>query len=532
MKQTWSVFFIALIFLGYKIWSYPLIDADEPRYAEAAKEMINAQQYLIPLADGAFRFEKPILFYWFEILSFKVFGINEWAARLPSVIAGATTLGFVSWLGSFYRIGFLAPIVLMTSLEFFVISRMSITDASLNLFIVAVMILFYLIYEKHIQENYIYLLAVMAALGFLTKGPIAILLPTMVGTLYILITRNQGDIFSLLRRYSVKALLIFFSIAAPWYLAIHLATAGDFTQYFFIGQNIGRFSSTLSGHHQPWWFYIAVLVIGSMPWSLYLPAMIADFKFNTEKLRLKIFALIWIVTVIGFFSFSSTKLANYVMSIFVPVAILFALWLESKPSRKWLIINSSFYLVILFGLALVYRQGYLDKLIASEAFVANNLVKFIVIGFIVFGIFLSIIITELFPGLFFKSQTSVFKSFFVVTAIAICIVTVDYGLIPFAHYKEAGIKNFVAQVPADAQLYLLTIDRPSVSFYSRSNTFPKNLRLKRINKQLAAGEKLCVIAKHDKAEQINEIPELKLWFKDDIYLFACNFINPSISSKL
>jgi 4-amino-4-deoxy-L-arabinose transferase-like glycosyltransferase len=98
-----TVFVLAFLFLAYKTWAYPLIDADEPRYAQAAKEMINAHQYLIPLADGLPRFDKPILFYWFEILSFKAFGINEFAARLPSVITGALTASFVYWLGSFYH---------------------------------------------------------------------------------------------------------------------------------------------------------------------------------------------------------------------------------------------------------------------------------------------------------------------------------------------------------------------------------------------------------------------------------------------
>lgn len=506
----------------YKIWAYPLIDADEPRYAEAAKEMIDANQYLIPLADGLPRFDKPILFYWFEILSFKIFGINECAARLPSVIVGALTVSFVYWMGSFYRCGLAAALVLATSLEFFVISRMSITDSLLNFCIVATVVLYFLIKENHIHKNYIYLLSLCAALGFLTKGPIAILIPGMVAVLDTIIAFLRGDENPCIRlplRLWLLAMTIFVFVAAPWYLAIDQATQGEFTHYFFVGQNLGRFSSTLSGHHQPWWFYIAVMIIGSMPWSLYLPALIADFKFKAENLRLQSFALVWLLTVVGFFSFSSTKLANYVMSIFAPIAILVALWLESKPSKKWVIINSSVYIVILLGLGFVYWQGYLDKLIASEAFVQNNLVQFGFIALIILGIFLSMIIAEIFPKLY----SMPFKVSLCGLAIVMCIFTVDFGLIPFAHYKEAGIKNFLQVVPADTQIYLLTIDRPSVSFYSQSRFFPERVGMKFLKAHVVAGNKLCVIAKHDKAGRIASLKRLVVWSQDDIYLFVCSF---------
>ncbi|MDD9899321.1 MAG: glycosyltransferase family 39 protein [Candidatus Melainabacteria bacterium] len=532
MKQAWSVFLLALIFLGYKIWSYPLIDADEPRYAEAAKEMINTNQYLIPLADGNFRFDKPILFYWFEILSFKVFGINEWAARLPSVIAGAATLGLLSWLGSFYRIGILAPVILGTSLEFFVISRMSITDATLNLFIVGSTILFYLIFEKHINEKYIYLLAVIAALGFLTKGPIAVLIPAMVGTLYV-IARNFSDeaiqcrdqCIRLLRRHGLLAMTVFLLVAAPWYIAIHNATGGEFTEYFFIGQNIGRFSSTLSGHDYPWWFYLAVMLIGFLPWSLFLPSMIAGFKLKEQNARLQIFALIWLCAVTLLFSFSSTKLANYVMSIFAPLAILFALWLNDTKQKKAIAINSGFYILALLCFAWVYSQGYLDKLIASEAFVVNNLASFKFAWLLLLLVLLLVLWRSVKVDARFAMR--LFTSF----ALVLCLLAIDYLIKPFAHYKEAGIKNFLAQLPNDTQLYLLTIDRPSVSFYSKTLTFPKRARIKKVRKKIAKGQKLCVIAKHDKAKQIAATQELKIWLEDDIYIFSCNFAKKITSNE-
>ncbi|MBT6843157.1 MAG: glycosyltransferase family 39 protein [Candidatus Melainabacteria bacterium] len=519
MKRLFGIFIIAFIFLLYKIWAYPLIDADEPRYAEAAKEMINAQQYLIPLADGEYRFDKPILFYWFEILSFKVFGINEFAARLPSVIAGALTVSFVYWLGHFYKVGLAAALVLITGIEFFVVSRMSITDSLLNFAIVSVLIIYFLIKEKHINERYIYLLAVCAALGFLTKGPIAILIPVMVGSIDFIINKGWKNYNLPALGMMLKAFLLFLVIAAPWYIAIHLKTGGEFTHYFFIGQNLGRFSSTLSGHHQPWWFYIAVMIIGFMPWSLFLPAMIADFKLKADSLRLQSFALIWLITVLGFFSFSSTKLANYVMSMFVPLAILFAIWFKQVPKKKWLVINSSFYIVLFCAVAFIYSQGYLDKLIASEPFLKEYFSgAFVYVALLLLLVSFGAILINALANNVQRSM-----SIFAVFALSLCLAGIDYFIRPFAHYKEAGIKSFLQELPSDAQIYLLTIDRPSVSFYSLSDSFPERVGMKVIKTQIDLGNKFCVIAKHDKADKLASLERLIIWSQDDIYLFTCSF---------
>lgn len=519
MKSCFGVFIFACVFLLYKIWAYPLIDADEPRYAEAAKEMINAHKYLIPLADGLPRFDKPILFYWFEILSFKVFGINEFAARLPSVIAGAFTVSFVYWLGRFYKVGLTAALVLLTCIEFFVVSRMSITDALLNFAIVSVLIIYFLIKEKHINERYIYLLAVCAAIGFMTKGPVAIVIPGMVAVVDYLINQGWKDYKLPALGMILKAFLLFFMIAAPWYILIDFNTEGAFTHYFFIGQNLGRFSSTLSGHHQPWWFYIAVMIVGFMPWSLFLPAMIADFKIKVESFRLQSFALIWLFTVLGFFSFSSTKLANYVMSIFVPLAILFAIWFKQVPKKKWLVINSSFYIVLFCAVAFIYSQGYLDKLIASEPFLKEYFSgAFVYLALLLLIIsFAAILINAL------ANNVQRAMSIFAVFALSLCLAGIDYFIKPFAHYKEAGIKSFLQEIPREVQVYLLTIDRPSVSFYSQSKSFPERIGMNMLKTQAAVGHKFCVIAKHDKAEKLASLEKLVIWSEDDIYLFACNF---------
>ncbi len=131
------VFTSAYLFLSYQIADYTLLDLDEPRYPKAAREMIEAGQYILPMTNGKFLFAKPILIYWAQILSFKTFGITEFAARLPSVLAASFTIVMSYIFSRILKISWFLPVILACSVEFFVIARLSIADMLLNFLLLA-----------------------------------------------------------------------------------------------------------------------------------------------------------------------------------------------------------------------------------------------------------------------------------------------------------------------------------------------------------------------------------------------------------
>ncbi|MCE2929722.1 MAG: phospholipid carrier-dependent glycosyltransferase, partial [Candidatus Caenarcaniphilales bacterium] len=131
------VFLTAVCFYSLANNCFPLISPDEPRYAETAREMIESGNLITPYCDYQLRFDKPILFYWLESLSLKAFGLNEFAARLPSVFAGAGLIWLAFLLANLHGYAISASLILLTNFAMLVFSRLAVTDMLLNFFISA-----------------------------------------------------------------------------------------------------------------------------------------------------------------------------------------------------------------------------------------------------------------------------------------------------------------------------------------------------------------------------------------------------------
>lgn len=524
-----TVFFVSLIFFSWGTWDYPLIDLDEPRYPEAAKEMIHSSQYWIPLTNGKFLFEKPILIYWSIILSFKTFGINEFAARLPSVIAGALTISSTYLFGRFFKIGIYASLILATSIEYFIIARLSIPEMLLNFFTISALALYFLISKNLVHKNYFYLMSILMGFGFMAKGPLAIFVPALViGTYSLLqhIIKDQSlqDKIKLLRS-NLK--LVFFSsilfliIGGTWYLIAHFITDGGFTKQFFLTENLARYSSTLTGHKFNWWFYLAVMAVGFLPWSMFIPAFLMRFKTsvwsNPETVHLKLYSLTWIVANIIFFSSSGTKLYNYIFSIFFPLAILTALWLfeERENKAKDILITSIFVLIIGLVFWSLSLNGFFAQIIEGEDFFKNFTDQNLIYAYVALIILLALV------GLFFASKKMIKTYFIVISIISVIayLFSISALIKPFADFKVSGIKNFASWIPANTEVYRFKIDRPSLSFYL--NGFTKAIGKKKLIQKISKKKEFCLLAKKDKEEFLKRFPELKIIGIDHLYVYAC-----------
>ncbi|MBI3309182.1 MAG: glycosyltransferase family 39 protein, partial [Candidatus Melainabacteria bacterium] len=343
LVKTLFVFLILFVFLYFfKLGGYGLIDVDEPRYAEAAREMIESKNWTVPYFNYVVRYDKPILFYWLEAIAMLVFGINEFSARLPSVLMSFFCLYFVYLFirkFSSLTIALLGVLVLMTSFEFAALSRFSIPDMTLSAFITASIICFYLGYCELLESgrfyknqivtfSFWYILGfIFTALAFLTKGPVVLVLEFLIFFPFFWWIRKLDYFFK--NKSFWIGFIGFIVLTLPWYISVHNATGGEFTKVFFGLHNFARFTTVVSGHKGVIYFYIPVVLLGFMPWIFFLPQSIycvvkkgltSLLKGSQEQVAW--FCLWWFLVVFLFFSFSRTQLLTYILSSFPALAII------------------------------------------------------------------------------------------------------------------------------------------------------------------------------------------------------------------
>ena len=307
----------------FRLGDYYLLDKDEPRYAAAAREMLSLGEFTIPQFNFEPRFEKPILFYLAEMFSFKLFGLGEFAARMPSVAAAILLLLLLYYVGKNFNISLAAPLILLSSVEFFVMARMSIIDMLLNLCFSAVILFFYQACLSPQHKHYLYYAGIAAGLGALTKGPIAVLLPGLIIVIFLVLQKNLVNFIKEYSREILISLLLMLVIALPWYIYVHIQTGGEFSQVFFGEEHLARFTGNLTVHKAAaYWYYLPVVAIGFLPWSLFLPSIIWDIirpVFRRQAIVIEnpliTLSLVWASVVFLFFSVAGVKLINYILPI-------------------------------------------------------------------------------------------------------------------------------------------------------------------------------------------------------------------------
>jgi len=377
LALSWYLFFFRLDAMG-------LTDPDETFYAQTAKEMLSRNEWMTPHIFGKPQFEKPIFFYWLVELSFKVFGVNETAARLPSAVFGMIGIAATYFLGRLLfnkRTGLIAAVMLATSVEYVILSRACVTDMTLfSLMLLGVLFFFY----GHIRDKrYSYFLsAAFFALAVLTKGPIAAMLPGLAFVLYFAFTRDWK---SLSKIPFLAMAAVFIAVAAPWYLAMYRAHGNVFIDAFFGFQNIVRFTQSEHKIGSGVWYNIPILLGGFFPWSVFLPfglwlafkkVVIRDpLPSNYDSRKGLIFVLAWFFSIFLFFTISSTKLPTYIFPCFVAAALISAVsWDEflkdrpSRPAEKW-VAGACYALVVIIILGIaggsLYLSGHYSPLLKS-----------------------------------------------------------------------------------------------------------------------------------------------------------------------
>ena len=333
------------ILFFYKLDALSLFDVDEPRYAETARIIVETGDWITPRFNGEIRYDKPILFYWLIAISYKIFGINEFAARFWSATFATALVFFLFFLIKKFdsiRFALISSLILSTSAGIILLSRASITDMTLAFFISSSLFCFYLGYKSNekIKKYYYLLFYVSMGLSTLTKGPVGIAIPFLVIIFFTLINGTfRSTLGELKIFYGLFTLAI---IILPWNLAMFKLHGEKFINETFIRHNFTRFTGIVSGHRGSLFYFIPVIIIGFFPWSILLPSSISSLITRIKRTSLttkefsdiNFFAFIWFLVVFIFFSISKTKLPTYITPLYPPMAILVGKLLDDILSQK------------------------------------------------------------------------------------------------------------------------------------------------------------------------------------------------------
>lgn len=382
----WTLAIAWLLLIGWiaffwHLGSIGLIDETEPLFVEAARQMTVTGDWITPYFNEVTRFDKPPLIYWLMAIAFKTFGVNEWAARLPSALSGLALSGFCfyvlrrfgwpfrpsksekqeipdlssefpiaqepaiqtvpdwqlwlsAWLGG--------TMVALHPYTFF-FGRTGYSDMLLSACMGGSLLAFFLGYansdRRQVQRRWYFAFYVLIGLAVLTKGPVGAVLPGLIITAFLLYV---GHFKAVLREVSLGwGALIVLCLSVPWFVLVTLANGQAYIDSFFGYHNVERFTSVVNQHSGPWYFHFVIVLVGFLPWSVFLPAAIARLQFWRRQIwqqqprsaHLGLFAGVWFTVVLGFFTIAATKYFSYVLPSMPAAAILVALWWSDQITQ-------------------------------------------------------------------------------------------------------------------------------------------------------------------------------------------------------
>ena len=368
-----TLFFAVLVFHVAGTWSVPLIDRDEPRFAEASREMIERGDYIVPHFNNQLRLDKPPLAYWAQIASYRIFGESDFAARFPSAVAAALiALSIFAW-GS--RLGeegvdWWAAIIFTLSLQTFIHAKAAVADMWLVVFMTTAYWAGYELLrggrerptsnaqhptsksENVVQTSWFwwFMFYVALALGFLAKGPIAWTPLLTVAAIKLF----KGDVALGKRFKFVRGILLMLALVALWGVPALLQTHGEFFRIGIGRHVVGRSFGAMEGHGAnsldvyllllP--FYFVTIFASFFPWSIKLPSLAKKLWRGRDKVDIYLITGAAIIFVI--FSLIKTKLPHYTLPAFPLLSLLLARHLIDRPQflKRCALVAASIYLIV------------------------------------------------------------------------------------------------------------------------------------------------------------------------------------------
>ena len=317
-----------------------ITDSDEAFYAESAREMVASGDWITPHYNYEPRFQKPVLYYWLSAATFLVLGDNEMAARLWAAMAG---LGLVLVTAAAGRrwydesTGLLAGAIVATNVGYFSIGRMALPDLPLA-FCISLAIwaaLVATLEQERSPRKFVLLAALALGLGFLTKGPVGLIIPAMVIVPVLLIERRS---IALSPSDIVLGFIVMVGVALPWYVVMWFRHGNEYLQGFFVGDNFERFATDRFNDPRPWWFYFPIVAGGLLPWTplalVWLGPLTQFVRRRRDIGTIDLRLLLWAALPLAFFSLSVGKQPRYILPVLPPLALLLASSIVER-TQEW-----------------------------------------------------------------------------------------------------------------------------------------------------------------------------------------------------
>lgn len=344
-RWLWLLLAVAVIWFG-NIEYRKLIKPDEGRYAEIPREMVVSGDWVTPRLNDLKYFEKPPLQYWATATAYELFGEHQWTSRLWATLTGFAGILLVWFAGMRLfgaAAGRYAAVLLGGSLLYVLMAHINTLDMGVTFFItlgIAGLLLGQQAgSDAHTRRNWMYTAWIAMALAVLSKGLMGLVLP---GAALFLYSVFQRDIAVWKRMHWGMGLLLFLLVVSPWFYLVMKANP-EFFQKFFIYEHYTRFTTKDLGRYQPWYYFVPVLLLGMLPWTvLMFDTMLRTWKgssrndksFNPER-----FLLVWAVFIYLFFTASGSKLPSYLLPMFPALALLMGKQLAEMSGRRlfWLV---------------------------------------------------------------------------------------------------------------------------------------------------------------------------------------------------
>ena len=365
MKKSYIVIIgIFLLLYILPLGVRPMIIPDETRYAEIPREMIVSGDWVVPTLNGLKYFEKPVLGYWLNAVSMKLFGENAFAVRFPSAAATGISAFMIFLLvrrfsGEIFS-ATLAASIFLTSFEVYGVGTFNVLDSMLAMFITVSMTSFFFAHHAESstkkKQGFLLLFGVFCGLAFLTKGFLAFAVP-VVAIVPFMIWEGRFRELLVIAWLPIAAAIL---VVIPWAVMIHLK-APDFWHFFVWNEHIKRFLSSGAQHHASFWYYVFLFPAAALPWTFFFPSAILGLRKTGVKTSITRYAVCWFLFPFLFFSISKGKILTYILPCFPPFAILMSSglnkYLETGGRRSFSLGGKFFALLaVILAVALIMVQ--------------------------------------------------------------------------------------------------------------------------------------------------------------------------------
>ena len=478
MKKTVVLCIIPFILYFALLGVIPLLEPDETRYSLIPSAMNETGNYVTPRIKNTIYLEKPPLAYWATALSFRVLGENDFSARLFTGLCAWGCILLTFFIGRHFRdekTGLYAAAVLTISILPFILGRLNILDTPLTFFLCLSIWLGYLSLTSEKKKYLYYLFYFTCALAFLTKGIVGVVFPFAILVIWLVWAGRWRQILHLI---SPVGILIFLVIVCPWLYLAQKENA-DFLWFFFVREHFLRFTTQMHGKTEPFYYFLPIIVGGTIPWSLYLirawqPKKWKEWLFQKDENKL---LMVWFLFIFLFFSFSSSKLATYITPVFLPVALfagsIFRNYeedlLEPSGSRKvfyrvMILIQSLMLAVALFGVPFLKRYADPDQ--GLVIMTSGNWWLYMAPALLV-----AVLMVFLPDWIARKYRSGWFLTIYMLCGLLLASMTFLLNDFLYPYRSTLVVRDAIARhVPADQFFYQYRVNYYGIDFYNKIRT--------------------------------------------------------------